>query len=132
MAGSKRAKAKANAGLSVFKGRGARLTHAILSALVNRGPQTIYDIYKEIKTKKGLGHTRYANVNMRVRSLVQSGYIEKTGQKTTKAGFQAIIYEITNKALLAMLLNSVDIENLLSQINEENAQTIIGDILNVM
>jgi len=84
--------------LSVFKGHEARLNRAIFHILALKGPQTIYDIYKEVKAQRRLRHTRYANVNKRVRALEESGDIKKTGIKKTKAGFQASIYELTTKA----------------------------------
>jgi predicted transcriptional regulator len=114
--------------LSVFKGREAKLNRAVFQTLAQKGPQTIYDMHKEIKSK-GLGTTRYANVNVRVRILQQSGYVRRKNEKKTRAGFQATIYELTAKALLAMLLDSIDIEKLIDQITEEKGQTIMGAIL---
>ena len=84
--------------LQVFKGREAKLNKAIFHTLAQKSPQTIYDIHKDVKNQKGLRHTRYANVNKRVRALEDSGYIKKTGTKKTKAGFQASTYDLTAKA----------------------------------
>jgi len=39
--------------ISVFKGREAKLNFAIFHILALKDPQTIYDIHKEVKAKKG-------------------------------------------------------------------------------
>jgi len=96
--------------ISVFKGREAKLNRAIFHILALKGPLTIYDIYKEVKTRMRPRRTRYASVNKRVRSLEESGYIKKIGAKKTKAGFEASIYELTSRAYLALLLNQINLD----------------------
>ena len=118
--------------LSVFKGREAKLNHAIFHILALKGPQTIYDIHKEAKTRRRLRHVRYATVNKRARALQESGYIKKTGKKKTKAGFKASIYELTARAYLAILLNSINLDDLLIRVDEATAQTILGVIMQTM
>jgi len=125
------AKGKDKSGrLSVFKGHEARLNRAIFHILAHRGPLTIYDIHKEVKTQRGLRYTHYANVNKRVRALGESGYIKKIGIKKTKAGFQASIYELCTKAYLVTVLNSINLDELLRKVDEAMAQTILVAILN--
>ena len=124
------AKGKAKKGrLSVFKGREAKLNRAIFHILALKGPLTIYDIHKEIKTKRRLRRVRYASVNKRVRSLEESGYIKKIGVKKTKAGFKASIYELTARAYLAILLNSINLDELVVRVDEATALWILGDIM---
>jgi DNA-binding PadR family transcriptional regulator len=115
--------------ISVFKGRKARLNHAIFQTLSLKGPKTIYDIHKIVKTRKKLKHVRYATLNKRVRSLEKSGYIKKYGFKKTKAGFQANIYELTTKAYLATLLNSVNLNQLVKQTDETTAIIMLSDFI---
>jgi DNA-binding MarR family transcriptional regulator len=67
--------------LSVFKGREAKLNRAIFKILIQQGPQTIYNVHKQIIKTRSLKHTRYANVNMRVRALEESGFVKKRGLK---------------------------------------------------
>jgi len=123
-------KGKRNVGrISVFKGHEARLNQAIFHILALKGPLTIYDIHKEVKAQRGLRQTRYASVNKRVRVLEESGYIKKSGVKKTKAGFQASIYELTTKAYLAMLIDSINLDELLMLVNDTMAQTILAAIL---
>jgi len=115
--------------LSVFKGRGAKLNRSIFQALALKGPQTIYDIHKQVRALRGLRYTRYASVNKRVRSLEESGYIRKTGAKKTKAGFEAMIYEATFRAYLAILLNSLNLEVLVTQADEGATSTILAAVI---
>jgi len=65
--------------LSVFKGREDKLNKTIFQILALKGPVTIYEISKEVKAQKSLKHTKYTNVNRRVRMLEEQGYIEKVG-----------------------------------------------------
>ena len=115
--------------ISVFKGRKAKLNRAIFQTLAVKGPQTIYDMYKIVKTHRRLRHVRYASVNKRVRSLEETGYIKKIGVKKTKTGSQAIIYDLAARAYLAMLLNSIKLDKLVMQVDEVAALIILGDII---
>jgi len=115
--------------LSVFKGREARLNYAIFQILALKGPQTIYDIHKTVKTQRGLRHVRYAGVNKRVRALEESGYIKKVGVKRTKAGFEAAIYGLTAKAYLAILLNSINLDELVTRVDEDTASAILATLM---
>ena len=124
------AKGKRKSGrLSVFKGREAKLNHAIFHVLAIKGPQTIYDIHKTVKTRRRLRHVRYATVNKRVRSLQESGYIKKIGSKKTKAGFKASIYELTARAYLAILLNSTNLDKLVTRADEATASAILAAVM---
>jgi DNA-binding MarR family transcriptional regulator len=126
-------RSKRNCGrISVFKGREAKLNFAVFHVLALKGPQTIYDIHKEVKAQRGLRQTRYASVNKRVRFLEESGYIKKTGIKKTKAGFEASTYELATKAYLAILLNSVSLEELLTRLDETAANLILADITRII
>lgn len=127
------AKGKAKTGrLSVFKGREARLNKAIFHILALKGPLTIYDVYKEVRVRRKLGHTRYASVNKRARSLEKLGYIKRIGAKKTKAGFRSSIYELTTKACLAILLNSINLEDLLKRVDEPTASAILATVTYAM
>ena len=115
--------------ISVFKGRKAKLNHIIFQILAVKGPHTIYDIHKTVKTHRRLKHVRYPSVNKRVRSLEETGYIKKIGVKKTKTGSQAIIYDLAARAYLAMLLNSIKLDKLVMQVDEVAALIILGDII---
>jgi len=115
--------------LSVFKGREAKLNRAILRITAQQGPQTVYDVHKQVTKTKGLGHTRYANVNLRVRALEETGYLRKSGLKLTKSGFKAVLFETTAKAYLALVLNTLSAEELFSHLDEATALTLLSSIL---
>jgi DNA-binding Lrp family transcriptional regulator len=124
-------RSKRNCGrISVFKGREAKLNFAVFHVLALKGPQTIYDIHKEVKAQRGLRQTRYASVNKRVRFLEESGYIKKIGIKKTKAGFEASIYELNVKGYLAILLNQINLDDFLKRVDDAAASTILGAITN--
>ena len=114
--------------ISVFKGREAKLNRAIFHILALKGPLTIYDIHKEVKAQRDLRHTRYASVNKRVRSLEESGYIKEKGAKKTQAGFKASIYELTIRAYLAILLNSISLNEIVIRADEAIGPAILAAI----
>jgi len=114
--------------LSVFKGREAKLNLAIFLILALKGPLTIYDIHKEAKTRKRLRHVRYPSVLKRIRALEEPGYVKKIGARKTKAGFKASIYGLTAKAQLAVLLNSINLDEFLTKVDETTASAILATI----
>ena len=118
-----------NGKITVFKGRKARLNHAIFQTLALKGPQTIYDLHKILKTQRKQRQLRYSSLNKRVRSLEESGYIKKIGAKKTKAGFESTIYDLTAKAYLATILNSISLNELIKKTDETMATQILTDIL---
>jgi hypothetical protein len=65
-------------------------------------------------------------VNKRVRALQQLGYLKEANIKSTKAGFEAIEYELTTRTYLALLLDSVSIEDLLNRMDEDVASEILA------
>ena len=115
--------------LSVFKGREAKLNKAIFQTLALKGDQTIYDIHKQIRTLRGLRYTRYASVNKRIKALEETGYIKKIGVKKTRVGLDASIYRLTVKAFLAIVLNLVNLEELVSKADETTASSILSEII---
>ena len=117
-----------NTKLSVFKGREAKLNRAIFQSLALKGAQTIYDIHKHVKTFRGLKYTYYGNVNKRVRALQQLGYAKEVRVKSTKAGFEATEYELAAKAYLALLLDSINLDDLLNRMDEDIALEILAAI----
>ena len=61
--------------------------------------------------------------------MEESGYIIRAGAKKTKAGFEAPIYEVTVKAHLATLFNSVGLEELLSRLDEDSGNEILANLI---
>ena len=124
------AKGKEKSGrLQVFKGREAKLNRAIFHILALKGPQTIYEISKEVKTQKGLKNTKYTNVNRRVRTLEESGYLEKAGIRSTQAGGQATLYQLTTRAHVALLLSQISPDTFTKEADED---TLIAELAALM
>ncbi|MCJ7508226.1 MAG: hypothetical protein MUO85_05780 [candidate division Zixibacteria bacterium] len=53
--------------------------------------------------------------------MQKEGYIRKTDSRITKAGFEASIYELSAKAFLAFMLDSISFDDLFSLMTEEIA-----------
>jgi Trm5-related predicted tRNA methylase len=121
-----------NTRLSVFKGREAKLNRAIFQSLALKGAQTIYDIHKHVRTFRGLKYTHYGNVNKRVRALQQLGYIKEVRLKSTRAGFEAIEYELTARTYLALILDSINLNDLLNRIDEDVALEILATMTTLL
>ena len=118
--------------LSVFKGREAKLNRAIFQTLALKGPQTIYEIHKQIRAQRGLKSVKYASVNRRIKSLVESDYVKRIGAKRTKTGLEAFNYDVTYRALLAILINSLELDVMIAQMDDSLALTILGNIVHII
>jgi len=115
--------------LSVFKGREAKLNHAIFHILALKGPLIIYDIHKEVKAKRGLKHTKSSNVLRRIRALEESGYLEKAGTRKTLPGYERVLYKLSFKTYLALLLNKINLDSFIQTADED---TIIATLAALM
>ena len=108
-----------NTKLSVFKGREARLNHTIFQTLTQRSPLAIYEIHKQIKTQRGLKHTKYTNVSRRVRALEESGYLDNAGIRDTQAGGQATLYQLATRAQVALFLSQISPDTFIKEADED-------------
>jgi DNA-binding Lrp family transcriptional regulator len=105
--------------LSVFKGREARLNRAIFRILAEKSNLAMYDIAKAIRHQRGLKHTKYTNVNRRVKALEQQGYLGKAGVRITQSGSETMLYELTTRAHVALLLNRISQDTFMREADEE-------------
>ena len=112
--------------ISVFKGRTRQLTKAIFWILAQRAPSTAYDMYKEVRKRRRLKHTRYPVVNHRVRKLEELGYVEKIGTRKAKAGLRAPLYQLASKAYLAIILDQINLDNFIEEADEVEILTALG------
>jgi len=96
--------------ITVFKGRDARLNKAIFWILAQQSPLTIYDIWRKLRTQRDFAYIPYNTVNRRVRVLEERGYVEKSGERKTKTGFVAALYQLTARAYLAILIDKIDLD----------------------
>jgi hypothetical protein len=112
--------------ISVLKGREARLNKTIFHILALKGPLTIYDVYKEVKGSRHLGHTKYTNVNRRVRVLNQTRYLRKIGVRPTLAGFKASLYELTGRGYAALVFDQVNLDRFIEDAEENEILLALG------
>jgi hypothetical protein len=68
----------------------------------------------------------------RARSLEESGYIKRSSARETKGGFEAPTYELAVKSYLAILLNSISLEELLSRLDETSGNDILANIISTI
>jgi hypothetical protein len=117
--------------ISVFKGREARLNRVIFFILALKGPQTIYDMRREVRKQKHLAGTKYPVVNRRVRRLEESNYLEKAGTRKikTQPGDQAILYQLTSRAYLAILLDELNLHDFVRTASEESIITTLATLI---
>ena len=111
--------------LSVFKGKEAKLNRAIFQVLTAEEPQAIWDIFKNINRLRGMRRKRYAVIETRTKILDAQGYLTKAGERDTKQGSKTALFKMTAKAKLALELGSRNIDDLLRELDEETAFTIL-------
>jgi DNA-binding PadR family transcriptional regulator len=104
--------------ITVFKGRDARLNKAVFWILGQQGPLTIYDVWRKLRTQRDFAYMPYNTVNRRARALEEHGYVEKSGERKTKTGFAAKLYQLTARTHLAMLLNRIDLDDFVEKASE--------------
>jgi DNA-binding PadR family transcriptional regulator len=112
--------------LSVFKGREARLNKAIFHILAQKGPLTIYEIYKEVKQRRFFHRRLYSVIYRRVRALEQHGFVQKAGTKTTLPGSMTTLYRIIPRAYLAMRLDQTNLDVLIQELDEATALSMLA------
>ena len=111
--------------IHVFKGREARLSKAIFWILAYESPLSIYEIWRKVRGFRDFAYIRYHVVNRRVRNLEKSGYLERDGQRISKTGFTINLYQLSIKAYLAVLLNTIDLEKFMDTASEQQIVTAV-------
>jgi len=115
--------------IAVFRGRDARLNKAIFWILAQRSPLTIYDVWRRLRTQRDFTYIPYNTANRRVRALEDHGYIEKSGERKTKTGFAAKLYQLTARAYLAMLLKRIDIDEFIEKATDSKMLTALATFI---
>jgi len=101
--------------ISLFKGRKARLNHAIFQTLTHKSPQTAWDMFKQFKKLKDMSSLRYWVIIRKVKALQKQDYIMKVGETETSAGSKTGLYQLTPRAELAMALNQIDLDKFIRE-----------------
>lgn len=112
--------------ITVFKGRDARLDKAVFWTLAQQGPLTIYDLWRKLRTQRDFAYIPYNTVNRRVRALEERGYIEKIGERKTKTGLKAALYQLTVRAYLAILLDKINLDDFIEKAPEARIVSALG------
>ena len=101
--------------LSVFMGVEAKLNFAIFLILaVSDYPLKNTELLKLLNKQKKSNDTYYGSITKRLRCLVNEEYL-----KEKKVGSEAATYQLTNKALLAMLWDSNNMQEILDKASEK-------------
>lgn len=111
--------------IAVFKGRDARLNKAIFWILAQQGPLTIYDLWRKLRAQRDFAYIPYNTVNRRVRALEEHSYIEKYGERKTKTGFAAKLYQLTSRAYLAVLLDRINLDDFMEKASEAKVLSVL-------
>jgi hypothetical protein len=111
--------------LSVFKGREAKLNLAIFFILALSDPLTITELQKQVSKDRKLEGTYYASLTKRLRALVDDEYL-----KENKIGSKAATYQLSNKAYLAMFLDSNSIQEILDKASEKRRAFLLLTLIN--
>jgi DNA-binding PadR family transcriptional regulator len=115
--------------ITVFKGRDARLNKAIFWILTQQSPLTIYDIWRKLRTQRDFAYIPYNTVNRRVRALEEHGYVEKSGERKTKTGFAAKLYQLTARTYLAMLLKRIDLDEFIEKATDSKILSALATFI---
>ncbi len=95
----------------ILRGREGRMNGQVIRYLALNGPSLIYSVAKDLASRSQT-KVHYPTVNRRIHELVQQGYIQKAGTRTTKAGISADLYATTIRgdftALVGMPNNHED------------------------
>ena len=112
--------------LSVFKGVEAKLNFAIFLILaVSDYPLKITELLKLLSKQKEFSGTYYASLTKRLRCLVNEEYL-----KENKVGSEAATYQLTNKALLAVFLDSNNMQEILDKASEKKRALLLLAFIN--
>jgi len=96
--------------LSVFRGREAKLNHAIFRALTIQSPQTAWSLFKQLKKRKEFSSLRYWVLIRRLHALREQDYVMKVGEEKTLLGSETALYQLTPRAELALALEKTDLD----------------------
>lgn len=115
---------------AIFKGREQRFNRAIIRVLSKESPLAVWNIYQHITSNlKGFNHSKYAIINARVKALQAQGYLRITGVRTKQQGGSTNLYELTARAKLAVAISTKNLDDLINELDEDSAKTILQAIL---
>lgn len=112
--------------LSVFKGIEAKLNLAIFLILaVSDVPLKIHEMLKQLNRQKAFSDVYQGSLIKRLHALVGEEYL-----KENKVGSEAATYQLTNKALLAIFLDSNKMQEILNKASEKKRALLLLALIN--
>ena len=115
--------------VAIFKGREQRFNRAIFRVLSKESPLAVWNIFQHVTSDlRGFEHSKYAIINARVKALQAQGYLRATGVRNKLQGGNTNLYDLTTKAKLAMAISTKSIDDLINEVDEDSAQTILRAI----
>ncbi|MEM3596770.1 MAG: hypothetical protein QXJ53_01365 [Candidatus Bathyarchaeia archaeon] len=79
----------------------------------------------KLRTQSDFAYMRYHIVNRQVRTLKEQGVIEKIGERKTKNGFQATLYQLTLQSYLSILLDKLDMDFFLKKASSDEILSLL-------
>ena len=113
--------------LKVFSGREAKLNLLIFLILSPEGRVLAsYDIYREVHATKGFRRRGKQNVDRRVKTLFDQGWLETEGTRETKPHFISPLYKLSEKARTALELRR-DLNQFLETAPKDQLKKVADD-----
>jgi len=113
--------------LRVFSGREAKLNLIIFMILSPNGKiLASYDIYREVHATKGFRRRGKQNVDRRVKTLFDQGWLETEGTRETKPHFISPLYKLSEKARAALELRR-DLNHFLETAPKDQLKKVADD-----
>ena len=112
--------------LKVFSGKEASLNRVILKILESKNPLITYDIWLNLRVIKGFRNTAAKTVYRRVNSLEDQGWIEQSGIRQAKPGWDSALYSLTMKGRAVLMLDEVSIEGFIREATDEQLNAFLG------
>ena len=97
----------------------------MLHILAEKSPQRWSALEKAV-TKESPTYARFQGA---LRWLLRQGYIEKSGERRTKTGFAAVLYQLTPRAYLATLLDTINLDDFIEKAPDASILNVIEAII---
>ena len=106
--------------LSVFRGKEAKLNHAILCFLKQKSLQTAWEIFVQFKKQKEMADLTYTTILRRMAALQSQDYIMNVGEKDTMPGTETALYQLSPRAELAITLSEINLDKFVKKAGYES------------
>jgi len=113
--------------LSVFKGKEAKLNHAILCSLKQNSPQTAWQIFGLLNKQKDMVDLTYWTIIRRMNALHEQDYVLIVGEQDTMPGTETALYQLSPRAELAIALSKINLDTFVTKAGYDR---ILGAIEN--